>query len=245
MEQKKLLLVAISVGLFIVIVIGAAILAFSPMADTAIAAAQPMPAGMSNPILPGQASQPAIVNVSDYIKDGVQGLKPAPEGAALTDNTFHIKEASGTAAAEGGKTVITVEPKTAAGVPDTAPAGKAFSAARPKAAPAKTSAAVLPKAPKSAPKAKTQPKAQPKIYDDYWVQAGSFSAISRAEDVKETLAQKGINAIIENRDLEGATYFRVRVGPYISQSEADYWLSLIKSIDGFEGSQVWQSRSKR
>jgi DedD protein len=241
MEQKKLLLVAISVGLFIVIVIGAAILAFSPMADTAIAAAQPMPAGMSNPIPPGQASQPATVNASDYIKDGLQGLQIAPEGAALTDNTFHIKETtSGTTAAEDGKTVITVEPKTAAGVPDTAPAGKAPPAPRPKAVPAKTNAAAaVPKASKPAP------TAQPKLYDDYWVQAGSFSAMSRAEGVKETLAQKGINAIIENRDFEGATYFRVRVGPYISQSEADYWLSLIKSIDGFESSQVWQSRSKR
>jgi DedD protein len=241
MEQKKLLLVAISVGLFIVIVIGAAILAFSPMADTAIAAAQPRPAGMSNPIPPGQLSQPATVSASDYIKDGVQGLQTAPEGAALTDNTFHIKEASGTDAAEGGKIVVTVEPKTTAGVPDAAPAGKALpaAAARPKAAPVKTSAAVLPKATKPAP------KAQPKTYDDYWVQTGSFSAMSRAEGVKETLAQKGINAIIENRDLEGATYFRVRIGPYTSQNEADYWLSLIKSIDGFEGSQVWQSLSKR
>jgi DedD protein len=84
-----------------------------------------------------------------------------------------------------------------------------------------------------------------KTYNDYWVQAGSFAAKARAEDVKETLASKGITSIIENRDVNGATYFRVRIGPYTSQTEADYWLSLIKSINGFEDSQIWQSRSVR
>jgi DedD protein len=77
------------------------------------------------------------------------------------------------------------------------------------------------------------------------VQAGSFSAKGRAEGVKETLAAKGITSIIENRDVSGTTYFRVRVGPYTSQKEADYWLSLIKTIDGFESSQIWQSQSKQ
>ena len=80
-----------------------------------------------------------------------------------------------------------------------------------------------------------------RTYNDFWVQTGSFSAIARAEGMKETLASKGIASIIENRVLEGTTWYRVRVGPYTSKSEADYWLSLIKSITGFEGSQVWQN----
>jgi len=82
-------------------------------------------------------------------------------------------------------------------------------------------------------------------YDDFWVQAGSFSTIARAEGVKDTLANKGITSIIENRVLDGTTYYRVRVGPYTSKNEADYWLGLIQSINGFESSQVWQSQSTR
>jgi DedD protein len=58
------------------------------------------------------------------------------------------------------------------------------------------------------------------------------------------LAAKGITSLIENRDVEGKTFFRVRVGPYTSQNEADYWRELIKSIGGFEESQVWRSASK-
>jgi DedD protein len=82
-------------------------------------------------------------------------------------------------------------------------------------------------------------------YNDFWVQAGSFTAKVRAENVKETLASKGITSIIENRDVNGATFFRVRIGPYTSQNEADHWLALIKSIKGFEDSQIWQSPSVR
>jgi DedD protein len=39
--------------------------------------------------------------------------------------------------------------------------------------------------------------------------------------------------------------YRVRIGPYTSQNEADYWLAMVKSIDGFEKSQVWETQSLR
>ena len=63
--------------------------------------------------------------------------------------------------------------------------------------------------------------------------------------MKESLASKGIASVIENRVMDGTTYYRVRVGPYTSKNEADYWLSLIKSINGFEDSQVRQTQSRR
>jgi DedD protein len=96
--------------------------------------------------------------------------------------------------------------------------------------------------------AQTQAKpasVQTKVYNDYWVQTGAFSTIARAEGVKNTLSSKGITSIIENREVEGKTIFRVRVGPYTSQNEANYWLSLVKSINGFEDSQIRQTQSIR
>jgi DedD protein len=79
---------------------------------------------------------------------------------------------------------------------------------------------------------------------NFWVQTGSFSTQTRAEGVKEVLAAKGIPSIIENRDVEGRTFYRVRVGPYTSNNEASYWLTLIKQINGFEDSQIWQNQSR-
>jgi DedD protein len=84
-----------------------------------------------------------------------------------------------------------------------------------------------------------------KAYESYWVQAGAFSTQIRAEDVKETLKTKGIAAVIETHNAQGKDFFRVRVGPYTSQNEADYWLALIKGIDGFEESQIWQNNVVR
>jgi DedD protein len=59
------------------------------------------------------------------------------------------------------------------------------------------------------------------------------------------LASKGITSIVENRDVEGKIFYRVRVGPYASPHEADYWLALIKTIKGFENSQVWKSQARQ
>jgi DedD protein len=247
MEQKKLLLVAISVGVFFVIIIGAAIIAFGPQTTGTAIAAAPVRAGQSVYQQPIDPIQPASVNPSGLVREGVQGLQTPPEGTAAQGTDFYINGgASGRTAPDGGgsQVVITIDPKTTAGVPDAAPAGRAAAPARTSAP--KPAAAVDPKpaAPKVAA-ASARPAVQTRTYNDYWVQAGSFTAKGRAEGVKETLAAKGITSIIENRDVNGDTYFRVRVGPYTSQNEADYWLSLIKSIDGFEASQIWQSQSKR
>jgi DedD protein len=79
------------------------------------------------------------------------------------------------------------------------------------------------------------------VYNNYWVQAGSFSTQIRAEDVKETLQTKGLTSVIETSAVNGKSLFRVRIGPYTSQNEADYWLAIVKSIDGFQDSLVWQN----
>jgi DedD protein len=81
-------------------------------------------------------------------------------------------------------------------------------------------------------------KPVPKTQQDYWVQTGAFSAKIRAEGAKESLADKGITSIIDDREVDGKTWYRVRVGPYTSETEARYWLALVQSIDGFNGSQV-------
>jgi DedD protein len=169
-------------------------------------------------------------------REDLQGIKSPPGSQTIQENNFYINGAGAPErkAPETAPVIVSVPRPSAVAVPDVPPAGKALPAAapsRPKAAPA---AAPAP--------AKPAPQAKP-ARDSYWVQTGSFSAQARAEGARELLAAKGIASVIENRDVDGKTWFRVRVGPYTSQNEADYWLSLIKNIQGFEGSQVWKSRS--
>jgi DedD protein len=288
MEKKKLLLVAISVGVFLVVVIGAAILAFpsGKGAETASASVRPAGQGAINgpayglppngpaafsgtagqippftgaaqgvqgnaaqgnaaPGAPAIPPGPASVDAAEMVRnrEDLQGIKSPPGSRTFQENNFYINSGeSGKAAVEKREgespTVIVSVPRpSAAAVPDTPPAGKALSAsAKPAPAPAAKPASPAPAKPAAAPVRDAKPR------DSYWVQTGSFSVQTRAEGARELLAAKGIASVIENRDMDGKTWFRVRVGPYTSQKEADYWLSLIKNIQGFEGSQVWKNR---
>jgi DedD protein len=273
MEKKKILLVAVSVGVFLVIVLGAAILVFSPhnAVPAASTAAAPIPAGASAvgagtvpaealPLLP---SQPASVDPADMVRnsDGIRSLQTPPgisteprednffvngenERQSITITAPALTESGNT----GANTVISVPRPTTAAVPDTPPASRAVARAAPppQAAPAARTSSPARSTTTAAPppaKAAAAPSAAVNR-NDFWVQTGSFSTKNRAEGAKDMLIAKGITPIIENRDVDGKTFFRVRVGPYTSRNEADYWLSLIKSINGFEDSQIWISQSR-
>ena len=97
--------------------------------------------------------------------------------------------------------------------------------------------------PAPAPARAAQAPPQSAARSDFWIQAGAFSSHVRAEAVRESLRSKGIASIIENRNIDGRVYYRVRIGPYLSESEANYWLALVRSIDGFALSQVRVSRA--
>ena len=261
-EKKKLLLVAVSVGVFLVIIISAGILILTPKAPAGgavFSSSQPIPAG-------------SIGNLNDSegrgfnsISFGQPVLAEQPVVNAAPENNFYNNGTDSEAAGVNGDARVTISiPKpTTAAVPDVPSVSIAPSAGKPAATVAKpvSSAAVPAAAPKPAaaatpaaarPAASSTPasrpaasSSQPKTRNDYWVQTGAFTALVRAEGVKDTLASKGITSIIENREVEGRDWYRVRVGPYTTETEANYWLALVKAIDGFADSQVRQTVSAR
>jgi DedD protein len=276
MEKKKILLVAVSVGIFLVIAIGAAILIFSPRSGVS---ANTVVMERSNqhtypdpvetvPVYPRTADPET--DYQNPAAPGYQNSPVSPNNTAIQENNFYINDEGQrqpyyTDRTEDRTNTRTTTPQIVISVPR--PEGTAVpvlpeksgdaskpaaSTAKP-AAPAKSAAPAPAKSaapPKSATPPKTASAAKPAAtartnYDAYWVQAGSFSTKVHADGVKETLASKGIISIIENRDVEGKTFYRVRIGPYTSQNEADYWLALIQTLDGFEGSQVWKSQVQK
>ncbi|MFP3091295.1 SPOR domain-containing protein [Treponema sp. TIM-1] len=276
MEKRKLLLIAISVGIFLVIVIGASILMFSPkkpIPPAVTGTSRPIPPGNTGEIRSGQ-TPPVRVDVTDMVKnpDEFKGLQVPPASSTTQENNNHIyingepiningEFISGEPSADGTGTrtnlVINIpSPKTpvvpAPAKPVAAPAEPAKPAvSAPRTKPNPPPAAKSTPAAKSVPAAKSAPAAAPRTpaqsasgRTNFWVQTGAFSTQSRAEGVKETLAAKGITSIIENRNVDGKTFYRVRVGPYTSNTEAAYWLTLIKQINGFEDSQIWQNQSR-
>ena len=250
MEQKKLLLVAISVGVFLIIAMGAAILIFGSGNNTpGMVTSRPIQAGTSafpGITVAGDAFPPQITY--DQIQHDLSGITEIPEDQTILQfgTEINIDNDNSNISGSGSSAVISVTRPSTAAVPDvvSSPRQAASSGTTTPAA----TVTPAPTARTTAPAATASTAARPasgRTHNDFWVQTGSFSTVARAEGVKDTLAGKGITSIIENREIEGTTYYRVRVGPYTSRNEADYWLSLIQSINGFESSQVWQTQSVR
>jgi hypothetical protein len=73
---------------------------------------------------------------------------------------------------------------------------------------------------------------------EFWIQAGSFSSLQKASDVKTHLNDMGTASTITTTNVNGANYYRVRLGPYGEKLEADKFLDWLKAVKGFEGSYV-------
>ena len=227
MEKKKLLIVAVSVGVVLLIIIAIPLLMITSQQNNAL----PAPTqDWVTVVEPGiRPSEPVVEPQAPAVVQPVESVLPKPEEPAQFTLTVPV-------------------PQTAAAVPDT-PVTTAHRPATIKTPSVAQSAPPKQPAAKPAPKETAKPAAKPaaeqKTYNNYWVQTGAFSTKIRAEGAKDSLASKGITSIIDNRDIDGKTWYRVRVGPYMSETEANYWLALVKSIDGFADSQVRLSQVLR
>ena len=94
--------------------------------------------------------------------------------------------------------------------------------------------------------AKPVSKSAAKPVDRYWVQAASFTDKTNAETARSLLADEKIPAeVFTYQDKKGLTYYRLRVGPYTTESEAEYWNSRIKLIDNFASTQSYVTNSSK
>ena len=253
-EQKKLLLVAISVGVFLLVTITVAIIILTPKVNNEETAFSSPP-----PVTPAriQSAENTIIPV-----------QPVEDNYQVTNNNTNRENSEPVATVKNDTELLTIEiprPTTAA-VPDNPDITSSsqprpvvtIAPAKPAETPAPTAqpAATQPATARPAAAANPAPAAQPAVSRpaaatrqntparttyDYWIQTGAYSSTVRAEDAKELLASKGLVSIIETRVIDGRNLYRVRLGPYTSEREAGYWLTLVKAIDGFGDSQIRQT----
>ena len=227
MEKKKLLLVAVSVGMVLLILTGIPLLLLTKQST--------VPSWQASAPEPAAPEFPAVIEEPQLTDAAGSETEPQPLtggeqiSVAIPQQPIEIPLV----------TTITVPAPRTVAVPD----APVRTTPRPAVTPAPSKPAA--QTPKAAPKPQTAPKpATASAYNNYWVQTGAFSTKVRAEGAKESLEAKGITSIIDNSDINGKTWYRVRVGPYTSENEATYWLALVKSIDGFGESQIRQTRSR-
>jgi cell division protein FtsN len=64
---------------------------------------------------------------------------------------------------------------------------------------------------------------------EYWLQTGAYKVQEEAQRQKAMLAMQGLEALISEREVDGATLWRVRVGPYAGQNEVTQMRTRLQS----------------
>ena len=90
---------------------------------------------------------------------------------------------------------------------------------------------------------KTTPKANE--LTQYWVQVVSLTSRKNADQAREVLGENKIPAdVFTYTDSKNQLFYRVRVGPYTTKTEAEYWQTRIAKIDSFKNSQSYVASTK-
>lgn len=211
------------------------------------APAQPVQDSTSAPAAADTATPAQVTNLTvisantNVISDGTRTIdlntlaknaQPAETDAAPAVPATSAQPVTALASAE-----ITVKTVTTPAASATATATTTSSTSN--TTPATASAA--PAASKSTKAASSSVKtASAKIPDQFWVQAASFTKKVNAEEARDALAAEKIpGEVFTWKDANGVVYYRLRVGPYTTKSEADYWLSRIKEIGAFSSTSSY------
>ncbi len=175
----------------------------------------------------------------DKFRSGVLPAPLAPPGPSAARES--------TAAAPGPKPVsVTAEARTPPEAnPTPRPGPRSAVSALP---PSESLTAVQPapsaqasesrEAPKGVSNPNPRPSAPPKprVGVSAWVvQLGSFAEHENADSLAERLRKKHQEAFVEQVEIGGKLWFRVRVGPELDRKRADEMLSAIRRILGTEG----------
>ena len=217
------------------------------------AAASNAPSGSMNTV---QSNDLTIIsnNTTVLTKDGVTTIDLTASGRAPEQQV--IEAPAGSENARDVKTVVPAQSGNEVRAAETAqnqsvkPAtAGAQSTQTQKSAPSAQKAAAA-KPANSAAKNTGKPKAAAaktaSVPDRFWVQAASFTDKENAENARSILANEKIPAeVFTYRDKNGKTFYRLRVGPYTTESEAQYWNSRIKLIEHFSSTQSYVTNSSK
>ena len=240
MEQQKLLWTILSVGILVLILLGAGMFFFLPSDSTGLAqhgkttewskAAAPAPAQPAAPApapkpefkkTPVQTTQtPAPAPKPEVKKTPVQPATPAPAPAQKATPAPATKPAATTT--PKATPAPATKPATTTTQQSTKPATTTTQAAKPAAQTQQAKPAATTSAAKGS----------------YWVQVGSYATTDAAEKTKKDLAAKGYTSSIQSITANGKTYHRVKIGPYASRADVDTLLPKIKALPGMGDSFI-------
>lgn len=284
MEQKRTLWILAAVGVFLLVVLGAALILYSPSArinQTAVAArkanessngwislapsVQPVPLEPVQPIaerqdseIPsverGEADIPAdntnieeiektrIAKVGDMtvIAENATVYNLNPAGNA--DNTY-VPPAYKPSEESTTISVLSERGEQSPVVPKSEAAKNAVEKTADKRVAARNESsgtAKKPAAEKNAPAKSVAKSAVVAAKKQYWVQVTSLTSKKSADEARAVLDENKISAdVFTYEDGKKRLFYRVRVGPYTTKAEAEYWQAKITKIDMFSSTSSY------
>lgn len=276
MEQKKILWIIASVGVFLLVVMGAALIINRPAqaVEPALASLQsPNDTWIMPPVTAPAPQASATEGAGDLQTQGqlvdgtsVPNQTVGTEGNAVDTMTVYsgttnvygtagtttidlnslkeaVQQATITATNQAGAAAVSSGSSGAAAQAPAAEATKPVAAAKPAASSTAKSTSTAKSAAPSTAKAEPA-KSTNKLVDQFWVQVASVTNKNNAEAARAALAANKIESEIFTHNADdGKLYYRLRVGPYTTRTEAEYWKGRIALIDEFADTQSYITNS--
>lgn len=227
MEQQKVLIIIISAALFIAAVLGVGLALFYPDGARGEVAAS---AREFDPI--EYARQPTAEEEEDesvIVYGGDEEETPSEERViVLTEEPAEEEDVE--EEPPEADTAVTSRPARDTGTPQEAPPEPArvtqpAPTERPEPRESTTQASY-----------RTAPEPEPRRIrvTEHWIQLISSPNKERVDLVRERLREEySLGARLTTKEVDSATYYRLRLGPYDDRGEAEKFLSWIRDIDGF------------
>jgi septal ring-binding cell division protein DamX len=237
MEKQKIFWVILSVTVFVVVVlvVGVFLLKKEP---TAVAASPTTPSTTAGAGIYEFGRDAGAAEGDTEVLRFVIGGDGTADGIA-TDGT-----ATGAADVDSAAAVGTEPPATVA-APTSTTTASAVPAAKPAATAAKPAASTAKPAAAATAKPSSSSSAKPSATVQFWIQTGSYKSQTRAEELSQALAAKGLAGRVFSFSQADATWFRVRIGPYANRQEAEKFLAIVRKIQGLEASFISQVSGSR
>ncbi|MBR5095637.1 MAG: SPOR domain-containing protein [Treponema sp.] len=253
MEQKKTLWIIAASGVFLLVVIGAALLLNAPSSNAPATASittidtTPVTAKVEEPVI-SPVETPAATSALDSNTLAFQNIEngepaaPAAQEAVPAQTTIELNTSASsavTATSRAGQEALSnASAKSTASTIYTGNPGASESSKTVASAPK------APATPKKSVASAPAPKA-PALSSKYWVQAASFTNKKSADSARATLDDNKIPAeVFTYKDNKDNLFYRVRVGPYTTKSEAEYWKTRVCKIDLFKDTQSYVTEIK-
>ena len=275
MEQKRILWITAAVGIFLLVVLGGALIIYSPQTRAPKSIAKSASVTESNgwvsiaPVEKSAETERQVVDLNAEISEnplvsdstenqnipevvssfnannlGVNMSEQEGQIAKTGDVTVYVENATVISAKDfSEKSEKTLQPSENVQVESKIVPEKKEVVERKvvaKSNPVQEKKVLLPKKSESVSKVPVKSVSETKKSTQYWIQVASLTSRKNADSARAVLGENKITAdVFTYKDTSDKLYYRVRVGPYTTKSEAEYWRGEIAKIDSFASSQSY------